>query len=104
MIADSDDDDRNEDAAETDNVDEQQPMQMDLSAGVNKTSIDPYIVKEILRIFDSKQLTDKIEATLNELIAHHQQFEAVLRHVCLSVSYICNFVLLNSTVKIHKTL
>jgi hypothetical protein len=65
-------------------------------------SVDATIVKEILRIFDSRQLCDKIENSLAELITRAD--EPGLKDLCLSVSYICSFVLLNTTVKIHKTL
>lgn len=69
---------------------------------VEHISVDATIVKEILRIFDSKQLCDKIESSLAELISRSD--ETGLRDLCLSVSYICSFVLLNTTVKIHRTL
>lgn len=74
---------------------EDQPMQTD-----QEVLIDTSIIVEILKIFDSKQLTDKIEATLNDI----SNDEKALKDFCLSVSYICNFILLNSNTKIHKTL
>jgi hypothetical protein len=75
---------------------EDQPMQTDQEVVL----IDTSIIVEILKIFDSKQLTDKIEATLNDI----SNDEKALKDFCLSVSYICNFILLNSNTKIHKTL
>lgn len=78
--------------------DDEQPMQVD----GKRDEIDLSIVKEILKIFDSRQLTDKIEATLAEVAA--QQNELALRDLCLSVSHICSFILINSRVKIHETL
>lgn len=80
--------------------DDQTRMQVDNNDEHQGSSLDLTVVREILRIFDSRQLTDKIESSLVEVANH----ESTLRDVCLSVSYICNFVLLNSRVKIHKTL
>lgn len=96
-------DSSSDDADELLDVDEQHPMEIDDDDDDDNTkprSIHVNTVRDILKIFDSKQLTDKIEASLVEL----SNDEAALKDVCLSVSHICNFVLLNSRVKIHKTL
>jgi hypothetical protein len=62
--------------------------------------IDTSVVIEILKIFASKQLTDKIELTLLDTSLD----ENSKKDLCQSVSYICNFIFLNSNTKIHKTL
>lgn len=101
--------DASSDEVGADELDDDQGMQVDGDGGdghddeeKKKRSIDLTVVKEILTIFDSKQLTDKIETSLTEMAARHD--ELALRDICLSISHVCNFILINSRVKIHKTL
>lgn len=89
--ADDDDDDALLQTMQVDQADDEDPV-------INTATI----VAEILDVFDSKHLADKIDATLADVMAAGDQ--ATLRDVCLSIAYICDFVLLNSRVKIHRTL
>lgn len=77
----------------SDENDDEQPMDVDSFA-------DTLILNELIGIFKSEQLTHKIEFIIND--PSTKLSDAARKDFCMSVSYICNFILLNSNGKIHE--
>ena len=78
------------------------------------------IIDSIFKIFNSKEFCDKIESSLNELVANQTNNSSTafslspgasaressnpINEFCLSISHICDFILIKSQSKIHESL
>jgi hypothetical protein len=79
--------------------------------------VDQYL-DELFKMFESKQFSSKIESFLlqfnkaggtkqqsnSSLTSFADENNTMLSQFCLSISYICDFVLINSDLKPHKSL
>ena len=108
-------------AEKADQDDQDDDDEMDYSSLKNTIYDQTQVIESIFRIFDSKEFCDKIESSLGELVEKQQTASPVsaaspnggpnsdrdmdpLNEFCLSVSQICNFILVKSQSKIHQSL